>query len=108
MNELDGTVSLKAFLDGTADGACAVNSEGVIDAWNAAAEKIFRCRAKKAVGRLCREILDARDAAGNSSCSEFCTVRNHFTRREPLRHFELRSKTDVGDPVWLDVSVLLG
>ena len=53
--------------------------------------------------------MDGRDAAGNLTCGEFCTVRNHARRCEPVNHFELRTKTRAGDPVWLDVSgVALG
>ena len=53
--------------------------------------------------------MNARDSAGNLCCSEFCTVRNHAGRREPIHHFELRTRTRAGDPIWLDVSgVVLG
>ena len=109
MDGKNGTVNLEAFLAGTADGASAVDSNGVIVAWNAAAERILGHRANETVGKPCREIMNARDSAGNLCCSEFCTVRNHAGRREPIHHFELRTRTRAGDPIWLDVSgVVLG
>lgn len=102
-------MNLEAFLTGTADGAFAVDSNGVIVTWNAAAERILGHRANEAVGKPCREIIDGRDSAGNLCCSEFCTVRNHARRCEPVHHFKLRTKTCAGDPLWLDVSgVVLG
>tara|TARA_B100000959_G_C14850959_1_gene570089 strand:- start:145 stop:786 length:642 start_codon:yes stop_codon:yes gene_type:complete len=109
MNGKNGSVNLEAFLAGTADGVSAVDSDGVIVAWNAAAERILGHRANEVVGRLCGDVLDARDAAGNLACSEFCTVRNHAKRCEPVHHFKLKTKTSAGDPIWLDVSgVTLG
>lgn len=109
MSANNDTVNLEAFLAGTADGAAAVDANGVIVGWNAAAERILGHRASEAVGKLCREILDGRDTAGNLSCSECCTVRNHARRREPVHHFELRTRTRAGGPIWLDVSgVVLG
>src|SRR3990170_3612460 len=95
MSEKNGSVNLEAFLAGTADGASVVDPNGVIIGWNAAAEKILGHKAD--------------DAAGNLSCSEFCTVRNHAARSEPVHHFEIKTRTRAGDPVWLDVSgVVIG
>lgn len=109
MNHSSSAVNLEAFLAGTADGASAVDGNGVIVAWNTAAERILGRRADEAVGRPCHEIMDGRDSAGNLRCSEFCTVRNHARRCEPVHHFELRTRTRAGDPLWLDVSsVVLG
>ena len=109
MSEKNGSVNLEAFLAGTADGASVVDPNGVIIGWNAAAEKILGHKADDAVGKLCCEVLDARDTAGNLSCSEFCTVRNHAARSEPVHHFEIKTRTRAGDPVWLDVSgVVIG
>lgn len=109
MNGQDARLSLEAFLAGTADGVSAVDSNGVIVGWNAAAEKLLGQKADEAIGRRCRDVFDARDAAGNLCCSEFCTVRNHAARCEPLHHFEIKTKTRAGDPISLDVSgVVLG
>ncbi len=94
MNGKNGSVNLEAFLAGTADGVSAVDSDGVIVAWNAAAERILGHRANEVVGRLCGDVLDARDAAGNLACSEFCTVRNHAKRCEPVHHFKLKTKDE--------------
>lgn len=107
MNVKNATVSLESFLAGTADGACAIAPGGVIVAWNPAAEKILGYPAHEAIGKTCREIFDGRDVAGNSTCSEFCTVRAHAKRGEPVRHFEFRTRNRTGQPVWLDVSIAL-
>lgn len=102
-------VSLDAFLAGTADGASAIDGTGVIVAWNAGAERIFGRRADETVGRPCHQVIEGRDSTGNLCCSEFCAVRNHARRCEPVHHFELRTRTRAGDPLWLDMSsVVLG
>jgi len=106
MTATNGSVNLEAFLAGTADGACAIGPEGVILAWNAAAEKILGYTADEAIGKTCREIFDGRDAAGNLSCSELCMVRNHQKKCEPVQHFQFITRTRSGNPVWLDLSIV--
>ena len=106
MTGKNGIVDLESFLAGTADGVCAIGSEGIILAWNASAERILGYPAREAVGKTCREIFDGRDIAGNSTCSEFCTVRAHAKRCQPVQHFQFQTRTRNGDPVWLDVSIV--
>jgi PAS domain S-box-containing protein len=107
MNAKNGTISLESLQEGTGDGACTVGREGVIIGWNAAAAEILGYPADEAIGRTCAEIFDGRDPAGNVACSEFCTVRSHAKRCEPIQHFELRTRTRAGKPIWLDVSIVL-
>jgi PAS domain S-box-containing protein len=106
MDHENGSVDLETFLAGTADGACAIGLDGVIVSWNAAAQKILGYEPHETIGKTCREIFDGRDAAGNLSCSEFCTVRNHARMGEPVRHFQFKTKRRSGESVWLDVSVV--
>lgn len=109
MSPNDRAVSLDALLAGTADGASAVDRNGVIVGWNSAAERILGHRADEVVGRPCHEVMDGRDSAGNLRCCEHCTVRNHARRCEPVHHFALMTRRRAGDPIWLDVSsVVLG
>ncbi len=107
MGEMNYTIDLESFVAGTADGACAIAPGGVIASWNRAAERILGFSASEAVGKTCRDIFDGRDIAGNSTCSDFCTVRAHAKRCEPVQHFQFRTKTRKGDPIWLDVTIVL-
>ncbi len=107
MSARNGSISLESIQEGTGDGACAVASDGLIIAWNAAAEQILGYRAEDALGRTCKEIFDGRDLAGNLTCTESCTVRSHAKRCEPVHHFQFRTKTREGKAIWLDVSVVL-
>jgi PAS domain S-box-containing protein len=107
MNGKNGGITIEAFQEGTGDGACAVGRDGVIIGWNAGAEQILGYKADEAVGKTCAEIFDGRDPAGNLTCTEFCTVRSHAKRCEPLQHFQLRTRRRDGKPVWLDVSIVL-
>ncbi|OFW13996.1 MAG: hypothetical protein A3F70_13330 [Acidobacteria bacterium RIFCSPLOWO2_12_FULL_67_14] len=109
MSPTDRAVGLDALLAGTADGASAVDRNGVIVGWNAAAERILGHRVDQVVGRQCHEVMEGRDSAGNLRCCEHCTVRTHARRCEPVHHFALMTRRRAGDPVWLDVSsVVLG
>ena len=107
MNVKNGSISLETLQEGTGDGACAVGPEGVILAWNSAAEAILGYTAEEAIGRTCKEVFDGRDLAGNLTCTESCTVRSHAKRCEPVQHFQFKTKTREGKAVWLDVSVML-
>ena len=107
MSSSNGIIGFDALQRGTGDGACTIGRDGVIIGWNAAAEAILGYRPDDAIGKTCAEIFDGRDLAGNSTCGEFCTVRGHANRCEPLQHFQLRTKTRAGKSIWLDVSVVL-
>ncbi len=99
-------MNLDAFLDNTADGVCSIGPAGKILNWNRAAEEILGYKQADVVGKQCNEIVAGRDPAGNLFCCGFCTVRLQAKMGEPIRHFEMSTKTNDGTPVWLDVSSL--
>ena len=90
----------------TGDGVYAVDSDGIIRYWNAAAEKILGHSAQKVVGLPCRDVLNGRDRSCNRICRECCAVQVQASDSEPLNHFEMFSTTSSGKPIWLDVSVI--
>ena len=90
----------------TGDGVYAVDSNGIVQFWNAAAEKILGYSAREVVGMPCHNILNGRDASCNRICRESCAVRMQASEGEPINHFQMSSTTSKGRPMWLDVSII--
>lgn len=99
-------MDLDELISNTADGVCAVTSEGKITLWNRSAEKILAYPAREVVGRPCCEVFVGRDVAGNRLCYRGCHVQTLVKMGEPVQHFEMATRTKAGKPVWLDVSTL--
>lgn len=97
---------LTKLVQSTSDAAFAVDSDGLIRAWNGEAEKLFGRPAGEALGQSCGEILKGSDECG-AVCSEYCTVRRSIEQRHPLGNFDLQIET-VNGRQWSNVSVLIG
>jgi PAS domain S-box-containing protein len=91
--------------ESTSDPAFVVDSEGLVVAWNQAAEALFDLPAPEAVGRPCGEILQGTDECG-SVCSEDCTIRQAVANRHPIGNFDLLTNTARGRQ-WCNVSVVV-
>jgi PAS domain S-box-containing protein len=91
--------------ESTSDAAFAVDGEGLIVAWNRAAEALFVLPASEAMGRHCGEIVQGSDECG-PVCSEGCTVRQAVQKRHPISNFDLIVNTASGRH-WCNVSVLV-
>ncbi len=100
-------MDLDALLGQTADGVCAVSSDGKIALWNRSAEKILGHSAREVVGRPCCEVFVGRDASGNRLCYKGCHVLTLVNRGEPVQHFDMATRTKAGKPVWLNISILV-
>jgi PAS domain S-box-containing protein len=100
-------MDLDALLGRTADGVCAVSSDGKIALWTRSAEKILGHSAREVVGRPCCEVFVGRDAVGNRLCYKGCHVLTLIRRGEPVQHFDMATRTKAGKPVWLNISILV-
>lgn len=96
---------LRKLIDGTADAAFVVDSEGLVVAWNEAAGKLFGVTAEQAIGQSCHTILRGIDECG-AVCSPNCTVRQAVSKRHPLESFDLQVQTVDGEQ-WCNVSVVI-
>lgn len=96
---------LTKLVQSTSDPAFAVDSEGIISAWNTDAEKLFGRSKIEALGHHCGEILKATDECG-VVCSPNCPVRRSVEQRHPLGNFDLQIETVKGRQ-WSNVSVLV-
>jgi PAS domain S-box-containing protein len=95
---------IKRMTESTSDPAFAVDSQGLIAAWNAAAEVLFALPASEAIGRPCGEIVQGTDECG-LVCSQDCTVRQALGKRHPISNFDLQVDTANGR-AWCNTSVL--
>ena len=96
---------IKKMAESTSDPAFAVDGEGLIVAWNRAAEALFALPASQAIGRPCGEIVQGTDECG-SVCSQNCTVRQALGKRHPISNFDLQVETANGKQ-WCNTSVLV-
>lgn len=96
---------IRRMAESTSDPAFVVDGEGLVVAWNSAAEALFDLPALEAVGRPCGEILQGTDECG-SVCSEDCTIRQAVANRHPIGNFDLLTNTARGRQ-WCNVSVVV-
>jgi PAS domain S-box-containing protein len=96
---------IKRMAESTSDAAFAVDGEGLVVAWNHAAESLFALSASEAMGRPCGDIVQGADECG-AVCSEGCTVRQAVAKRHPISNFDLVMNTASGRQ-WCNVSVLV-
>ena len=96
---------IKKMVESTSDPAFAVDGQGLIVAWNQAAEALFALPAGEAIGRSCGEIVQGTDECG-SVCSQDCTVRQALGKRHPISNFDLQVETSSGKQ-WCNTSVLV-
>ncbi len=100
-------MDLDRLLTNTADGVCAVTSDGKITLWNRAAEKILGYSAREVIGRPCCEVFAGQDSAGNRLCYHGCQVLTLVKEGELVQHFDMATRTKTGKPVWLNVSIVV-
>lgn len=98
------TEALDQALARAGDGAFAIGWDGRVAVWNRAAEKILGWSAKEVLGRPCFDVFDGGDGRGNSRCRQGCDIMGHVKLGEPVEHFEMKTRTKAGRPVWLDIS----
>jgi PAS domain S-box-containing protein len=100
---------LVAVLSHTADGMVAIDIDGCILGWNAAAEGLFGYAAEDAIGRPCHEVLDFEDRCGNTVCDAACCLqgapRGEGSWVVPTR--EVLARNEAGRRLWLSLTTVL-
>jgi PAS domain S-box-containing protein len=96
---------LRELVASTADAAFAVDSEGSVVAWNAAAEVLFGIAAKDALGKKCQSLVRGSDECG-PVCSTDCLVHQAVRERRRLQNFDLLVETSQGKR-WCNFSVMM-
>ncbi|MEZ5427022.1 MAG: LuxR C-terminal-related transcriptional regulator [Pyrinomonadaceae bacterium] len=96
---------IRKLVEGTADAAFALDSNGIIAAWNRGAANLFGVKNSEAIGKLCFEVLHGMDECGRD-CSETCFIRQKAQMREPLKSYDLRINTN-GKKQWCNFSIFI-
>jgi PAS domain S-box-containing protein len=96
---------IKELVESTSDSAFAVDSQGLVVAWNRAAAELFNVPAEEAIGKPCGQILQGLDECG-PVCSPDCTIQQSVRRHHPVGNFDLRVKTGETRQ-WCNISVLI-
>lgn len=97
--------SVAHLVSGTADPAFAVNTEGIIVAWNRGAEEALGVSARRALGKRCGTLLCGTDEGG-AVCVEDCIVQQSLRSRRPVRGFDLQLRTRKGKR-WFSCSLII-
>lgn len=91
----------------TSETGYAVDNNGQIVAWNAAAEHSFGYTESEALGQRCWELLCGRDIFGNPSCCEGCPIRATAFNNEPVNRFQIDFMTATHERKRFTVSTLM-
>jgi PAS domain S-box-containing protein len=97
---------IERCLAGAGDGAFIIGDDGIIRTWNRAAESLLGFAAREVVGRPCCDVFGGYNTEGNRLCSPTCQVMTQTRMKEPVQHFDMRTRTKGGRPIWLNTSVL--
>jgi PAS domain S-box-containing protein len=89
------------------DGAFGIDADGRITSWNRAAEQILGHAAREVIGRTCCDVFAGHDTEGNRVCYPGCQAMTLVRMDEPVRHFDMRTRTKAGRPIWLNMSILI-
>lgn len=96
---------IKNLVEGTADPAFALDSNGLIVAWNKSAKELFGLTKEKAIGMSCKNVIQGVDECG-MSCTENCTIQQRARNHQPLKNYDIRVNAN-GKRQWCNVSVII-
>jgi PAS domain S-box-containing protein len=98
---------LFALLEGTADGAFAVDEQGLICSWNRAAEKLFGYKKSEVLAKPCAPLFQGRGSLGTQICAEPCSVIECAVERREVSSYDMEVDTRAAGKVWVNVSILV-
>src|SRR5512147_2168144 len=104
---LDNEAALDDALTRSADGAMVIGDDERVVLWNHSAERLLGYGPGDVIGRTCYDVLAGCDEAGNRLCSRECHVLRLARRGDPVRTFDMRTRTKAGRQVWLNISTLV-
>ncbi len=96
---------LKELVHSTSDASFVVDGEGLVVAWNSAAEAMFGAKSQDSVGRPCADLLRGNDECG-PVCSLDCIVQQAVRNHRTLSNFDLQVETPHGKK-WCNISILI-
>lgn len=97
---------LLAALDNAADGAYVIDENQRIVYWNQAAQALLGYTADEVLGRLCHEIVQARDEQDHRWCRGNCHVVARARLGKAMETFTVCAHSKSGALRWINVSIL--
>ena len=98
---------LFALLESTADAAFAVDEQGLIRAWNRAAEKLFGYPSSAVLRKSCASLFQGRGSQGNLVCKDNCGVLECAAAHQEMENYDLEVKGREGARLWVNISILI-
>ena len=89
----------------TADGVFIVDENQRIIRWNKGAERILKYTEAEVLNHNCYRVLAGR-VHDKLWCHSDCKVHSCVAKNTPMDNFDMLSRTNEGEPVWLNVTVL--
>lgn len=93
----------------TADAMAAIDLDGFLVGWNAAAEGLFGYSEEDVIGRPCNEVMGFQDRCGNAVCDAECALHGAPSGEGswvvPTR--EVLARTESGRRLWLSLTTVL-
>jgi PAS domain S-box-containing protein len=90
----------------TADGVFIVDGNQRIIRWNKGAERILKYSEAEVLNHDCYRVIAGRAQSDKLWCHSSCKVQSCITKGTPLENFDLLTRTNEGEPVWLNISIM--
>jgi PAS domain S-box-containing protein len=90
----------------TADGVFIVDANQRIICWNKGAERILKYTEAEVLNHDCYRVIGGRVNAEKLWCHANCEVQSCIAKKTPLENFDLLTRTNEGEPVWLNVTIV--
>jgi PAS domain S-box-containing protein len=90
----------------TADGVFIVDADQRIVRWNKGAERILKYTEAEVLNHDCYRVIAGRDYQDRLWCHSHCKVQSCLGKGCTMDNYDLLTRTNDGQPVWLNISVL--
>ena len=98
---------IHTLLEGTADAAFIVTTDGEICFWNTAAERLFGYSANDVINKSCYGVLKGEDALGTIACKGECSIQRCAAHAKAIPAFDLEVATQSGERIWVNISTIV-
>ncbi len=90
----------------TADGVFIVDANQRIVRWNKGAERILKYTEAEVLNHNCYRVMAGRVHPDKLWCHSNCTVQSCLAKGTQMENFDLLTRTNEGEPVWLNITVM--
>jgi PAS domain S-box-containing protein len=90
----------------TADGVFAVDANQRIIKWNSGAERILKYSSDQVLNHDCYRVIAGHISPEKLWCRANCKARSCVIKGTPLENFDLLTRANGGEPIWINVSIV--